>query len=268
MKHVVGPTAGPAIGPRALLNLVLAGAIVFAFVRAGNPAGVVNADGLSAAAQMLGAAFTPDLSPAHLRLTAAASGRTLAYAAAGMVLAFAAGIPLGLLASGTLGRASRALAAVAIGCRMLLGLLRAVHELVWALVLVFALGLSPVAGALAIGIPYAGILGRVIAEQVQDVPEERLAALRATGAGELHVFFYGRLPTALPDLVSYFFYRTECAVRSAAVLSIVGLGGIGYRITVALDDLHYGQVWTLIYALILIVAAIDLWSAQVRRRLI
>lgn len=260
--------AGLPIGPRALLNLVLAGAIVLAFVRAGNPGSTLNADGLSAAGQMLGAAFTPDLSPAHLRLTVAASGRTLAYAAAGMMLAFAVGIPFGLLASGTLGRSSRTLSATAIGCRMLLGLLRAVHELVWALVLVFALGLSPVAGALAIGIPYAGILGRVIAEQLQDVPEGRLAALRASGADESHVLLYGRIPSALPDLVSYFFYRTECAVRSAAVLSIVGLGGIGYRITVGLDDLHYREVWTLIYALILIVAAVDLWSAQVRRRLV
>lgn len=259
---------GPRIGPKVLLNLLIVAAVVLAFARAGNPAATLNADGLSAAGQMLGAAFAPDLSAAHLRVTATASGRTLAYAAAGMTLAFAGGIPLGVVASGSLGRSSRLLTAIAVLCRMVLGLLRAVHELVWALVLVFALGLSPVAGAFAIGIPYAGILGRVIAEQLQDVPEGRLAALRASGAGELHVFLYGRIPSALPDLVSYFFYRTECAVRSAAVLSIVGLGGIGYRITVSLDDLHYREAWTLIYALVLIVAAVDLWSAQVRRRLI
>ena len=260
--------SGAWIGPKVLLNLLIVATVALAFARAGSPVGVLNADGFSAAGQMLGAAFAPDLSPAHLRLAATASGRTLAYAAAGMALAFAGGIPLGIVASGSLGRSSRPLTAIAVLCRMLLGLLRAVHELVWALVLVFALGLSPVAGALAIGIPYAGILGRVIAEQLQDVPEGRLAALRASGAGEGHVFLYGRVPSALPALVSYFFYRTECAVRSAAVLSIVGLGGIGYRITVSLDDLHYREAWTLIYALVLIVGAVDLWSAQVRRRLV
>ncbi|MBI4305080.1 MAG: ABC transporter permease subunit [Chloroflexi bacterium] len=257
----------PSVAPTTILNLVLVGAIALSMVRAGSPAGVLNPEGLSAAGQSLGAAFNPDLAPAHLRLTLAASGRTLAYAAAGMTLAFAGGIPLGVIASGSLGRSSRPLTAVTVACRMVLGLLRAVHELVWALILVFALGLSPLAGGLAIGIPYAGILGRVIADQLRDVPESRLAALRASGASETQVLLYGQIPGALPDLVSYFFYRSECAIRSAAVLSIVGLGGIGYRITVALDDLHYREVWTLVYALVLIVVAVDIWSAQVRRRL-
>lgn len=153
------------------------------------------------------------------------------------------------------------------GVRGVLGFLRAIHELIWALIFVTAFGLSPLAGALAIGIPYGGIIGRILAERLQDVPDAPLQALRSSGASEMQVLIYGRAPAALADMVSYFFYRFECAVRSAAVLSFVGLGGIGFRISIALDDLRFGQVWTLLFALVLIIIAIDTWSAQVRRRL-
>lgn len=255
------------LGSRSILTFLLFVVFAAALVSAGNPLAIGHAGGADALFEIVTAAFRPDLSPSFLKVVLMASLRTLAYAFAGMSIALLAGIPLGVLASGTLFRRSRRSVAASAVVRALLGGIRAIHELVWALLLVAALGLAPVAGAIAIGIAYAGIIGRIIAERLQDIPEPSLAALRSVGASETRVVLYGRLPAAMTDLISYFLYRTECAIRSSAVLSFVGLGGIGFRIGVALDDLRYEQVWTLIFALVGIVIAIDWWSSQLRRRL-
>ena len=74
----------------------------------------------------------------------------------------------------------------------------------------------PLAAVLALAIPYGGILGRIYSELLQDVPEEPLRALRSAGASEWRVMLYGRLPMALPDMLSYTFYRFECGIPAAA----------------------------------------------------
>jgi len=193
--------------------------------------------------------------------------RTVAYAVAGLTVALAIGMPLGAVASGTL-TGSRTASAINVGLvRGLLAFFRSIHELVWALVFVAALGLSPIAAVLALGIPYGGMLGRIYAELLQDVPQPPLESLRRAGASEWRVFWYGRLPMALPDMLSYTFYRLECGIRSAAILSWVGLGGLGFQIQIALADLAYGRAWTFLWALVILVLLVDQWSTQVRRRL-
>jgi len=184
-----------------------------------------------------------------------------------MTLALVTGVPLGVLASGVLqtGRFKRV--GVMAGARALLALLRSVHEIIWAILFVAAFGLTPVVGVLAIGVPYGGILGRIIAERLQDAPPRPLDALASTGASQSEVLVYGRLPASIADIVSYTFYRLECAIRAAAVLTFVGLGGIGLRITTSLDDLAFDRAWTAVFMLVLLVIAIDLWSAMARKRM-
>jgi phosphonate transport system permease protein len=118
---------------------------------------------------------------------------------------------------------------------------------------------------LAIGIPYGGILGRVYAELLQDVPSAPLQALRNAGASPWRVFLYGRLPMALPDILSYTFYRFECGIRAAAIMSFVGLGGLGHQIQISLLDLDYQRAWTFIFVLIGLVILVDVWSSMVRQ---
>jgi phosphonate transport system permease protein len=72
---------------------------------------------------------------------------------------------------------------------------------------------------------------------------------------------------ALPDMLSYTFYRLECGIRSAAILGFVGLGGLGFQIQISLDDLAYGRAWTFMLALIALVVVVDIWSTVVRRKL-
>ena len=157
----------------------------------------------------------------------AAAWQTAVYAVAGLTVALLIGIPLGVIASGTLAR-SRAGMVTQVGvARGILAFFRAIHELVWALLFVAAIGLSPMAAVLALGIPYGGILGRIYSELLQDVPQAPLDALRRSGASEWRVFLFGRLPMALPDMVSYTFYRLECGIRSAAGARLGGPRGAG-----------------------------------------
>ena len=186
---------------------------------------------------------------------------------AAITIAVAVGLPLGAVASGQVVSSSSRGRALAVGARLFLAVIRSVHELVWAVLFVAAFGLSSLAAILAIAIPYAGILGRIYGERLADVPDEPLRALSASGASPVAVLAYGRIPIALPDLLSYTFYRFECAIRAAAIMSFVGIRGLGFEIQLSLQELLFSQVWTLMLFLVGLVVLVDLWSAKVRRSL-
>ena len=229
---------------------------------------LVHTGGADAARQFFGAVLSLDLSPSFLKLALKASWYTIAYAVAGITLAVALGFPLGVVASGALARSAKVRWPVVLGTRGYLAATRSIHELVWAWLFVAAIGLSPMAAILALAIPYGGILGRIYSEILNDVPAEPLRALRASGASEWKVFLYGRVIMALPDMLSYTFYRFECAIRAAAIMSFVGIAGLGYQIQLSLDDLLYGQVWTLLLFLVALILAVDVWSTLVRRSVV
>jgi phosphonate transport system permease protein len=253
---------------RGLLTALLLGAFAWslALVPWGEP--LVHLGGLMMLREMLAAAVRPALSRDLLAIAVEASWRTVAYATAGVSLAIVLALPAGILASGVLVRqpALRLLSSGVV--RALLGVLRAIHELVWALLFVAAIGLSPFAAVLALALPYAGILGRILAEMLQDVPPGPLVSLQTAGANEAKVLLYGRLPMAFPNMVSYALYRFECGIRSAAIMSFVGLGGLGYQIQISLDDLRFAEVWTFVYCLVALVVAVDVVSGVIRRQVI
>ena len=252
---------------RRVLTLILLAALIWSLTSVDWGRGIFHPGGASSAVQIFSSIFAPDLSPDFLRLALVACWKTISFAVAGITLAVMVGLPLGIVASGVLSRSRTGRVISVTGVRFVLGLLRSVHELVWAWMFVVAVGLSPIAGIFALAIPYAGILGRIYADILNNVPEEPLRALRATGASEFEVLVYGRLPMVLPDLLSYSFYRFECGIRSAAILSFIGIAGLGYQIQLSLDDLLYGQVWTLLFLLVGIISLVDLWSTLVRRSL-
>lgn len=253
---------------RGLLTLLLLGAFALSLWQVPWSDNLLHTGGGKALWAMLSALFRPALSGEILALVAVAAWRTLAYAVAGMTLAVALAVPLGILASGTLAQGRAGRTALAAGFRLVLGFLRAIHELVWALLFVAAIGLSPFAAVFALGLPYAGILGRILAELLEEVPAGPLQALRSAGATEVKVLLYGRLPLALADMISYTLYRFECAIRSAAIMSFVGLGGLGYEIQISLADLRYNEVWTFVLGLAVLVVTVDLWSGALRKRLV
>ena len=252
---------------RGLLTLLLGVAFIWSLTSVNWTGSIVHPGGLSAIGEFFKAAFTPELSGSFLGLTLESAWTTVAYAVAGICLAVLLGFPLGVLASGVLAKSAGRRVAEVAGFRIVLGFLRAIHELVWAWLFVVALGLSPMAAILALAIPYSGILGRIYADILNDVPQEPLRALRSSGASEWKVLLYGRLPMALPDMLSYSFYRFECAIRAVAIMGFVGIGGLGMQIQLSLGDLFYNEVWTLLYVLIGLILLVDVWSTWLRRSL-
>jgi ABC-type phosphate/phosphonate transport system permease subunit len=258
----------PRPGGRALLSLLLGLAVLAGVLGLDLQAGVLRSGGLWAAGELMRSLLRPELSVELLVVTLPqAALLTLAYAVAGMSVALALGLPGALVVSGALTRRGAVRATTGGLGRALFGVLRAPHELVWALLLLQILGPHPLAGILAIGVPYGAIIARVLGERLQDVPAAPLAALRSAGATPAQLVAYGRVPLALGDMVGYVLYRFECAVRAAAVLSFIGLGGIGQQVQIALADLRFARVWTLLAGLLVIIVALDWASSRVRERL-
>ncbi|MCZ7625328.1 MAG: phosphonate ABC transporter, permease protein PhnE [Candidatus Methylomirabilis sp.] len=152
--------------------------------------------------------------------------------------------------------------------KAVLNLLRTVPHLVWALILVFAVGLGPFPGMLALGIHTGGVLGRLFGEVMENVEVQPIEALQATGAGRLQILFYGILPQVLPECVAYTLYRWEVNIREAVILGYVGAGGLGQQIQIAISLFLEHRLLTLILAIYLIVTAVDALSAHLRSRLI
>jgi phosphonate transport system permease protein len=218
--------------------------------------------------QIVQAMLHPDLSPDILLLALDSAWVTITYAVAGMTIAIVIALILGVLASGVLHSSQKLLSKLSRSLfRGILGFLRAIHELVWALLFVSAFGLTSYSAILAIAIPYGGILGRIFADMLSDVDSEPIQSLKSAGASKWQLLFYGYFPLVKANMISYTMYRFECAVRSSAVMSFVGLGGLGYQIQLSLDDLHYEEVWTFVLVLMAIVVIIDAWSSQWRSRL-
>ena len=252
---------------RWLLTLVLAGALVWSLAGVDWGGGIVHTGGGGAIKDFSLALFSPELSPGFLKLALAATWQTVVHAVAGITLAVVIGLPLGVAASGALGNPGRSRLAVAVAIRSALAFMRSIHELVWAVLFVAAFGLSSLAVVLAIAIPYAGILGRIYSELLNDVPQGPLAGLRSSGASPAGVLFYGRVPMVLTDMLGYSFYRFECAIRAAAIMSFVGIRGLGFEIQLSLNDLRFNEVWTLLLFLFGLVLLVDYWSTTVRRSL-
>ena len=243
------------------------------------PAALVEPEAIASVLSFLRGLFPPDLSLPFLRVVGAATLQTLAIAIAGTALSIVISIPLGMLATPVLWQRGVLVAGEPSGIgyffyatlsratRALLGFLRAVPDLVWALLFVVTVGLGSLAGTLALAISYAGVLGRVYADVFDDVDRGALEALQATGATRSQIFLFGIWPQAAPSVAAYTLYSFECCVRAASVLGFIGAGGIGYEISISMRLFEYGQVLTLLATLLLLVAATDAVSRFIRRRL-
>ncbi len=212
--------------------------------------------------------FPPDLRPAFVARVLRAAWETLAMSALGTGLAAALGLALALPASRLgqpAGHAAGGLARIAV--RGLLNGLRAIPELVWAALLLIAAGLGPFAGTLALGLHTTGVLGRLFAEAIENAPRGPGDALRAHGLGTTRVFLYAVWPQIVPQLLSYTLYRWENNIRAAAVLGVVGAGGLGQMLAFHMSLFQMGRTATVVGAMVLLVAVVDAASYLARRGL-
>lgn len=151
-----------------------------------------------------------------------AMGRTLAIAFLGTLLAFLLAFPVSFVTARNIG--PRWLSA---GLRSGLAFLRSVPEIIWALLFLVSLGFGDAAGVMALAVHNLGILGKLIGETFEAAPLGPQEAVAASGAPRATVVWYGILPGAMPTILSHTFFRFECNIRTAAVLGVVGAGGIG-----------------------------------------
>ena len=204
----------------------------------------------------------PDVSPAFLHKVAIASGETLAMSTLGTLIAALLGMMLALPASGRMGAVPRALT------RMVLNALRSIPELIWASILLIAAGLGPFAGTLALAAHTIGVLGRLFADAIENGSPLPEATLRINGVGPTSAFFYATLPQTLPQMMSYTLYRWENNIRAAAILGVVGAGGLGQMLKYHLSLFQMQQAASVILAMLLLVAMVDAVSFALRRGMI
>lgn len=242
-----------------------------------SPGALLAPDALRGMARFAAGLWPPDLAPGVLLRLAPAALETLAVSVLGTALAAVGGLGLAWLAARPLERlpgearsrtARAGRAAVAWGARGALNLARTLPELLWALALVMVIGLGPFAGALALGVHTAGVLGRLYFEALEEVPLAPVAALRGAGASRAGAALWGVFPQVWPQLVAYTLYRWEVNIRASAVLGVVGAGGLGRDLKLALSWFDYRRAGTLVLAVVALVLAVDALSALVRRRVL
>jgi phosphonate transport system permease protein len=153
--------------------------------------------------------------------------------------------------------------------RQLLNAIRAFPEIVLAIAIFIPIaGLGPVAGALAIGLHSVGTLGKLTAEVIEGIDPGPVEAARAAGGRSLQIQRWGVLPQVLPEIVAFWLYRFEINIRAAAVLGVVGAGGIGFSLQQTLQFKRYELAGTAIIVVVVATIAVDTVSGWVRRRII
>ena len=227
---------------------------------------------LQVMANFLAGFLPPSTAPDFLALLARATLETLAIATAGIALDIVIAVPLAIVAT-------RALAVSRIGpgpgrglgvvvrtaARGLLTVLRAIPEVVWALVFVRALGLGPGAGVLALAVTYGGMLGKVYTEILESGDTRAARALLEAGSPRLGALFYALVPGAAQELASYTVYRWECAVRASVVMGFVGAGGLGQLMDQSMKMLNGGEASTILVTFLFLVLVADALSVVIRK---
>ncbi|MFM9916658.1 MAG: phosphonate ABC transporter, permease protein PhnE [Rhizobacter sp.] len=211
--------------------------------------------------------FPPETSTAFLRRTLDGTLETLAMSLLGTLLAALGGVTLALGASARSDDGNRSIGTPLLraATRIALNVLRSVPELVWAALLLIAAGLGPFSGTLALGLHTSGVLGRLFAESIENAPPEPAFALRVRGIGRLRVFLYATLPQIWPQVISYTLYRWENNIRAAAVLGVVGAGGLGQMLYYHLGLFQMRESCTVLIAMMGLVALVDALSYAARR---
>ena len=145
------------------------------------------------------------------------------------------------------------------------GLIRSIPLILVAILFVVAVGLGPFPGMLAIAFHSIGMLGKFYAEEFETAEQGIIDAVSGTGANWMQTARFGLFPQCVPQVVSFTVYRFEMNFRDAAVLGLVGAGGIGYYIQLYIRGFQYEKVAVLLLVIIVVVTILDLFTFWVRK---
>jgi phosphonate transport system permease protein len=225
-----------------------------------NPAALAR--GVPFMADFFSRMFPPDLS--YLSLLGDATIETVQIAVWGTLIAIFMSIPLALLGA----RNTTPHPIVFHATRLFLNALRAINELVFALIFVAAVGLGPFAGVLAIALHATGMLAKFTAEEMEGVDRGQIEAMQATGSGRLQVILFGIVPQVIPAFISYAIYRFDVSIRAATILGLVGAGGLGFSLIKTMKLFKYHETATCILVIFVLVFISDWLCAKVRARIL
>ena len=246
---------------RAAIALLVAGVTVWA--AHGTGFNVVKlATGLPQIADLVGRMLPPDMP--ILKRIGGPLLQTLEMALLGTTFGMLLAIPLAFLVATT----TTPSAPLGAALRVAIGALRTVPELIWAMILVTAVGLGPFPGIIALTLHTIGGVGKLYYESIESVSQGPLEAMAAVGAGRIKTILFGVAPSVMPLLLSNTLFYWEYNNRASTVLGLVGAGGIGFALTQSVADFRYTEATTCLLAIIVVLAAIDRLSAVLRRRII
>lgn len=255
--------------PNGLPPLPLVGAVLALLAALGLTAPVVEVDfvrligSLGRMAAFAGQMFVaPDWN--YVPQLLAKMLETIEMTVLGTAIAMVLSLPMGVLAA----RNATPHVVVYRITRDVLSLMRALPELVWALVFVSAVGLGPLPGVMALAFVTVGFMGKFFAESIEVVDQKAVEGVRAHGAGWLQVRLFAMLPQALPDFVGTVMYILDHNLRAAAILGLVGAGGIGYDLVMSMRLFQYERLLLIALSIYLVVTLLDLASDRLRSRII
>jgi len=178
-------------------------------------------------------------------------------------------VPLSFLAASNITRKGPVGTAVYYVVRAFLNIIRSYEPLVLATVFAMIVGFgSPFAGVIALSITTAASLGKMFSEAVESSDSGPIEAITATGANKIQVVMYAVVPQIIPDFMSFTIYHWDINVRISTIIGFVGGGGIGYFLSQRINTLQYNQAGTALFAIILVVWALDFLSSEIRKSLI
>lgn len=223
----------------------------------------------------------PDVSKENLARAASGAVETLCMSIVGTTIGSVIGFVLmpfcseNLLARGPLLDEERrppgvlgAEVALHQAARLLANFLRTVPYFVWAVLFWFMVGPGPFTGALAIALHTGGVIARNYAQALDQIDLRPSVALQAAGARRAHVYLFGVLPAARTALASLTLYRWEVNLRESTVLGLIGAGGLGFHLYYAIGIFDWNRAATHLFAIMLLVLAVDTLSSFVRKRLL
>lgn len=219
-------------------------------------------DGLPSMARLLGEMFPPSLE--RVQSVAWAMLETFQMAFAGTVIGVVLSVPLAIVAA----RSLTPHIGLYYAARWLIALFRTVPDLVWALFFVVTVGLGPFAGMLTLVVDAIGFCGRFFAEAMEEADKGPQEALTALGARKSGIVFSAVLPAAMPSMINSALFTLEKATRASVVLGLVGAGGIGIELKVAMDLFQYDQAATIIIGVFLLVLVVERVSSLLRQHLL
>lgn len=155
---------------------------------------------------------------------------------------------------------------VYLACRAVIAVSRSFQEIVIAIFFVVMVGFGPLAGVLTLAFGSIGFLGKLLAEDIEDIDPAQLEAIRATGGSWFQQMGYGVVPQIMPRFVGLSVYRLDINFRESSVIGIVGAGGIGGALNTSIARYEYGTTAAIILVIVALVYLGEIASGVIRKR--